>query len=95
MPKTTSNSAYLSTHESPTLSGPPITIGGLARGAAVGVETVRYYQRRHLLAVPQSGGGVRRYPAAMAERIRFIKRSQNLGFSLEEIRELLRLEAGG
>lgn len=93
MPKTTPQRA--STCESPTLSGPLITIGGLARAAAVGVETVRYYQRRHLLAVPQSGGGIRRYPAAMAERIRFIKRSQNLGFSLEEIRELLRLEAGG
>jgi MerR family mercuric resistance operon transcriptional regulator len=72
-----------------------VTIGGLARGAAVGVETIRYYQRRHLLAVPQSAGGVRRYPAAMIDRIRFIKHSQNLGFSLEEIRELLRLEDGG
>lgn len=93
MPKTTAQRA--STSRLPTLSGAPITIGGLARAAAVGVETVRYYQRRRLLAVPHSGGGIRRYPAAMAERIRFIKRSQNLGFSLEEIRELLRLEAGG
>ncbi len=73
----------------------PMTIGGLARAAEVGVETVRYYQRRRLLAVPHSGGGMRRYPAAMVERIRFIKRSQNLGFSLDEIRELLRLETGG
>ena len=72
-----------------------VSIGGLARAADVGVETVRYYQRRRLLAVPYSGGGIRRYPAAMVERIRFIKRSQNLGFSLEEIRELLRLEQGG
>jgi Hg(II)-responsive transcriptional regulator len=72
-----------------------MTIGGLARAADVGVETVRYYQRRHLLAVPQSSGSVRRYPAAMIDRIRFIKRSQNLGFSLDEIRELLRLEQGG
>lgn len=76
--------------------GAAVTIGGLARAAEVGVETVRYYQRRHLLAVPQSaGGGVRRYPLAMIDRIRFIKRSQNLGFSLDEIRELLRLEEGG
>jgi DNA-binding transcriptional MerR regulator len=73
----------------------PITIGGLARAADVGVETVRYYQRRRLLAVPHSGGGIRRYPPAMVERIRFIKRSQKLGFSLDEIRELLRLEQGG
>jgi MerR family mercuric resistance operon transcriptional regulator len=73
-----------------------ITIGRLARAAGVGVETVRYYQRRHLLAVPEAvRGGVRRYPADMVDRIRFIKRSQNLGFSLEEIRELMRLEEGG
>ncbi len=72
-----------------------VTIGKLALAAEVGIETVRYYQRRRLLAVPQSAGGVRRYPAATIDRIRFIKRSQDLGFSLEEIRELLRLEQGG
>src|SRR5271154_798259 len=72
-----------------------VTIGRLARAAEVGVETVRYYQRRRLLAVPHSGGGVRRYPAATIDRIRFIKRSQNLGFSLDEIRELMRREQGG
>jgi Hg(II)-responsive transcriptional regulator len=72
-----------------------VTIGGLARAAEVGVETIRYYQRRHLLAVPQSGAGGRRYPPAMIDRIRFIKRSQNLGFTLDEIRELMRLEQGG
>jgi Hg(II)-responsive transcriptional regulator len=72
-----------------------VTIGKLARAAEVGVETVRYYQRRRLLAVPHSAGGVRRYPAATIDRIRFIKRSQNLGFSLDEIRELMRLEQGG
>src|ERR1700733_48154 len=72
-----------------------MTIGKLARAAEVGVETVRYYQRRRLLAVPHSAGGVRRYPAATIDRIRFIKRSQNLGFSLDEIRELMRLEQGG
>jgi MerR family mercuric resistance operon transcriptional regulator len=72
-----------------------VTIGGLARAAEVGVETVRYYQRRRLLAVPHSAGGIRRYPTAAIDRIRFIKRSQNLGFSLDEIRELMRLEQGG
>jgi MerR family mercuric resistance operon transcriptional regulator len=72
-----------------------MTIGKLARAAEVGVETVRYYQRRRLLSVPQSGGGIRRYPVATIDRIRFIKRSQDLGFSLEEIRELMRLEKGG
>jgi Hg(II)-responsive transcriptional regulator len=72
-----------------------MTIGRVARAAEVGVETVRYYQRRHLLAVPDSASGVRRYPTAMIDRIRFIKRSQSLGFTLDEIRELLRLEQGG
>ena len=72
-----------------------MTIGGLARAADVGVETVRYYQRRRLLPVPSNARGVRRYPASLIQRIRFIKKSQNLGFTLEEIRELLRLEAGG
>ena len=85
-----------------TVASPPskpdevaVTIGGLARAAQVGVETVRYYQRRRLLAVPHSAGGVRRYSAAAIDRLRFIKRSQNLGFSLEEILELMRLEQGG
>lgn len=79
-------------------SGPgdaAVTIGGLARAAEVGVETIRYYQRRHLLAVPHSGAGIRRYPPAIVDRIRFIKRSQSLGFTLDEIRELMRLEQGG
>jgi len=93
MPKATANPSP------PTLpsrqDAASVTIGGLARAAEVGVETVRYYQRRHLLSVPHSAGGVRRYPAAMIDRIRFIKRSQSLGFTLDEIRELLRLEQGG
>lgn len=72
-----------------------VTIGGLARAAEVGVETVRYYQRRRLLSVPTRAGGIRRYPTSMVDRIRFIKRSQDLGFSLDEIRELMRLEEGG
>lgn len=84
-----------STSRSRAGSGAPVTIGGLARAADVGVETVRYYQRRRLLAVPHGGSGIRRYSPAVVERIRFIKRSQNLGFSLEEIRELMRLEEGG
>ena len=75
--------------------GASLTIGSLARAAEVGVETVRYYQRRNLLAVPHRTGGVRRYPPAMIDRIRFIRRAQSLGFMLDEIRELLRLERGG
>ena len=93
MPKTPANRPRDSLRSRP--NDAAVTIGGLARAAEVGVETVRYYQRRHLLAVPQRAGGVRRYPTAMIDRIRFIKRSQNLGFSLDEIRELMRLEQGG
>jgi Hg(II)-responsive transcriptional regulator len=93
MPKTAAKRRSATLPSRP--SDAPVTIGGLARAAEVGVETVRYYQRRRLLPVPHSAGSVRRYPAAMIDRIRFIKRSQNLGFTLDEIRELMRLEQGG
>lgn len=73
---------------------PGLTIGRLAEAAEVGVETIRYYQRRRLLPIPPAVG-VRRYPVTVLRRVRFIRRSQALGFSLEEIRELLRLEEGG
>lgn len=72
----------------------PLTIGRLARAAGVGIETIRYYQQRGLLPVPSTVGAYRHYPRAMIERIRFIKRAQELGFSLDEITELLRLEDG-
>ena len=70
------------------------TIGRLARAADVGVETVRYYQQRKLLPVPATQGSFRRYDEGLVQRIRFIKRAQELGFALEEIRELLRLNDG-
>lgn len=71
-----------------------LTIGRLARAAGVGVETIRYYQQRGLLPVPESSGTFRQYPLALTSRIHFIKRAQELGFSLDEIIELLRLEDG-
>lgn len=70
------------------------TIGQLAKAGGVGVETVRYYQKRALLPVPKAAGGFRIYPASLADRIRFIKRAQELGFSLDEIANLLMLEDG-
>ena len=76
------------------------TIAGLAREGGVGVETVRYYQRRGLLETPaRSGGdgpsgGIRRYGEDDARRLRFIRSAQAAGFTLEEIRELLALDAG-
>lgn len=76
-----------------------MTIGGLAAAGGVGVETVRYYQRRGLLAVPARsggvglGGGVRRYDEADVGRLRFIRAAQTAGFTLDEIAELLMLDA--
>jgi MerR family transcriptional regulator, mercuric resistance operon regulatory protein len=75
-----------------------MTIGRLAEAGGVGVETVRFYQRRGLLPVPPrdgSGinGGIRRYGADETQRLRFIKAAQSAGFSLEEIKRLLDLDA--
>lgn len=70
-----------------------LTIARLAAAAGVGVETVRYYQRRGLLEVPASAGAVRRYGAEDIRRLRFIRRAQAAGFTLEEIGELLALDA--
>ena len=71
-----------------------LTIGRLAKAAGVGVETIRYYQQRGLLPVPPSSGAYRYYPASLSDRVRFVKRAQELGFSLDEIAELLMLEDG-
>ncbi|HKO68497.1 MAG TPA: MerR family DNA-binding protein [Burkholderiaceae bacterium] len=71
-----------------------LTIGRLARAANVGIETVRYYQQRRLLPVPPPRGAFRHYDESAVNRIRFIKRAQELGFSLDEITELLRLQDG-
>lgn len=83
-------------------SGKPaadLTIAGLARAGGVGVETIRYYQRRGLLETPEraagSGhaGGIRRYGEADTVRLRFIRSAQAAGFTLEQIAELLELDA--
>jgi MerR family transcriptional regulator, mercuric resistance operon regulatory protein len=71
------------------------TIGILARRAGVNVETIRYYQRRGLVSEPAKPlGGIRDYAPEHVQRLRFIKRAQQLGFSLEEVAELLSLEDG-
>jgi MerR family mercuric resistance operon transcriptional regulator len=68
------------------------TISGLAAAAAVTVETVRYYQRRGLLRQPgRPLGGVRRYATSDIDQLRFIKRAQAMGFTLQEIKSLLQL----
>ncbi|WP_293699488.1 MULTISPECIES: MerR family DNA-binding protein [unclassified Sphingopyxis] len=75
-----------------------LTIGKLAVAGDVGVETIRYYQRRGLMATPARsggdgwGGGVRRYDENDLRRLKFIRSAQASGFTLEEIGELLALE---
>lgn len=72
-----------------------MTIAGLAAAAGVNVETVRFYQRKGLLSEPpRPPGGVRRYGGADVARIRFIKAAQRLGFTLDEVTELLLLQDG-
>jgi MerR family mercuric resistance operon transcriptional regulator len=71
-----------------------LTIAGLAKAGGVGVETIRYYQRRGLLAEPPRAGAVRRYGGDDVRRLRFIRRAQAAGFTLEAIGELLALDAG-
>ena len=76
-----------------------MTIGKLAAAGDVGVETVRYYQRRGLMGTPARsggdgwGGGIRRYDEDDLRRLKFIRAAQGAGFALDEIGELLALEA--
>jgi MerR family mercuric resistance operon transcriptional regulator len=70
-----------------------LSIGQLAAAGGVGVETVRFYQRRGLLAKPTRDSGIRRYGSEDMRRLRFIKQAQTAGFTLEEIKELLMLDA--
>lgn len=70
-----------------------ITIGRLAAASGVGVETIRFYQRSGLLAEPRRPAlGYREYGEADVRRIRFIKRAQTLGFGLQDIADLLKLD---
>ncbi|MBV9078565.1 MAG: MerR family DNA-binding protein [Methylobacteriaceae bacterium] len=77
-----------------------LTIAGLAREGGVGVETVRFYQRRGLLPVPARdgapghGAAIRRYGSEALRRLRFIRAAQAAGFTLTEIAELIELDAG-
>lgn len=71
------------------------TIGLLAQAAEINVEAIRFYQRKGLVPLPERVyGSIRRYTDVELERIRFIKASQRLGFSLAEVGELLKLEDG-
>jgi MerR family mercuric resistance operon transcriptional regulator len=71
----------------------PYTIGRLAEAAGVNVETIRFYQRLNLVPEPPRPlGGIRRYSESHADRVRFIKRAQAMGFALAEIGSLLSLQ---
>lgn len=77
-----------------------MTIAGLAKAGGVGVETIRFYQRKGLLFTPDKGegagrsGGIRRYGDEDVRRLRFIRTAQAAGFTLDQIGELLKLDAG-
>lgn len=72
-----------------------LTIGALAEAAVVNVETIRFYQRQGLMRAPRRApGSIRHYGAADLARVRFIKSAQRLGFSLDEVAELLKLDDG-
>ena len=77
------------------MAGQEFTIGAFASAAGVNVETIRFYQRRGLISTPERPfGRIRRYDASDVARVRFVKSAQSLGFSLDEISILLRLEDG-
>ena len=72
-----------------------LTIGSLAEAALVNLETIRFYQRKGMMREPERArGSIRRYGEADLARVRFIKSAQRLGFSLDEIAELLLLDDG-
>jgi len=85
---------YLSTELSETKNTcDQLIIGALAKAAEVNVETIRFYQRKGLLSEPERPlDGIRRCGAADAARVRFVKAAKRLGFSLDEIAQLLSLE---
>ena len=70
-----------------------LTIGSLAAAGGVGVETIRFYQRKGLLGTPTRESGIRRYGSEDVRKLRFIRQAQAAGFTLEQIRELLDLDA--
>ena len=74
------------------MTAEPLKIGELARATATNIETIRYYERIGLLPIPaRTGGNYRMYARSHLERLSFIRRGRDLGFSLDEVRDLLRL----
>jgi MerR family mercuric resistance operon transcriptional regulator len=80
----------------PTGISKPLTRGGLAARTGCNIETIRYYERVGLLPPPpRSPGGHRLYGEGLVRRLNFVRRGRDLGFSIEEVRQLLRLVDGG
>ena len=70
-----------------------LNIGQVARRAGMGIDTIRYYERRGLIAEPaRKASGYRQYTEEVIARLRFVRRAKELGFSLDEIKELLSLK---
>lgn len=67
------------------------TIGQLAKRCKVGVETIRFYERRKVIAQPKKSGAIRYYDEAHADQVSFVKKAQKVGFTLAEVKELLQL----
>jgi len=79
-------------HQDMALEDAALTIGRLANASGVGVETIRFYEREGLLPEPpRKRSGYRQYPADAVARVLFIRRAKELGFTLKEITELLKL----
>ena len=72
---------------------PSLTVSRLAAAGGVGVETIRFYQRRGLLDTPARDAGIRRYGSDDVRRLRFIRQAQAAGFTLEQIGELIALDS--
>lgn len=73
----------------------PLTIGQVARSTGVGIETIRFYERKGLIEdPPRKESGYRQYPEDTITRLQFIRRAKELGFSLKEIEELIALRLG-
>lgn len=75
--------------------GKSVRIGELSRRTGCNIETIRYYERIGLLPQPERRGSYRQYDASGVSYLTFIKRARDLGFTLDEIRALLQLAAGG
>lgn len=71
-----------------------LTIGKVGKQAGIGIETIRFYERKKLIdPPPRNDSGYRQYPETTVQRLRFIRRAKELGFSLKEIKELIEFSA--